>query len=208
MSLSLGKLFNRCYCSRVPFLNGFYDIGVYFDTKSHFFLFDIKPIATMVNNCGVNVRMFKNIEAAKFTQLFLDLHSYRSDNLDIKNQIKTIKENSCDAINMILIESIILGNHRISSDKTIKDTMNIYGYGFSNYPNEYLFMVAERCFICRQTNRKIVRTGALQIASTDSSDFIESIFLSEIGKLKPPIIETKNQPSVDLTNKPPVMLLD
>ena len=44
MSLSLGKSFNRNYRMRIPFLDGFYDIGIYFDKKSTLLLFSIDPV--------------------------------------------------------------------------------------------------------------------------------------------------------------------
>ena len=43
MSLKLGKSFNRNYSLRIPFMKGFYNIGIYFDKKSTFLLFSIKP---------------------------------------------------------------------------------------------------------------------------------------------------------------------
>ena len=39
MGLNLGKQFNRNYNVRIPFLDGFYNIGVYFDKRSTFLLF-------------------------------------------------------------------------------------------------------------------------------------------------------------------------
>ena len=41
MALQLGKSFNRNYKIRLPFLDGFYDIGLFYNNKSSFLLFSV-----------------------------------------------------------------------------------------------------------------------------------------------------------------------
>ena len=41
MALKLGKSFDRNYNIRIPFLTGFYDIGIFFNKKSTFLLFSV-----------------------------------------------------------------------------------------------------------------------------------------------------------------------
>jgi len=198
MALTLGKVFNRNHFMRINFLDGYYDIGVFFTTKTPFVLFDIKPVASMVSNCRANIRMFKNIEASKFCQVFLDLHSYRSEKLSIKNQIDKVKSGLESEVNLQINETITLSKIVLSKDHIVDDFLNIHGYTLPCYPNEYLFLVAERCFISRQDHKKIVRTVAIQLSTNDSYDFVESLYLTSTGRLAPPTVETKNMPPIKM----------
>ena len=198
MSLSLGKVFNRSHFMRVHFLDGYYDIGIFFTTKNHFVLFNARPVASMVDNTNVQIQMFKNLEASKFCQVFLDLHSYKSDKLNIRNQIAKVKDGMEKEINLQYNETITLSKIQLSKDKKVSDFLNIHGYTLPNYPSEYLFLVAERCFISRKDNKKVVRTVAIQISTIDTFDFIEGLYLTSVGKLTPPVIDTHNLPPIKL----------
>ncbi len=44
MSLTLGKSFNRNYRLRIPFLDGHYDVGIFFNKKSSLLLFSYEPL--------------------------------------------------------------------------------------------------------------------------------------------------------------------
>jgi len=89
MSLVLGKSLNRNYNIRLPFLDGFYNIGLFYNTKSPFLLFSVEPdISFSELKHSVKVNMFKNVESSKFVETFLNLHNYKSYNLDIINQFK------------------------------------------------------------------------------------------------------------------------
>ena len=65
MSLTLGKSFNRNYRLRIPFLDGYYDIGVFFNKKSTLLLFSIDPVFHESEfKHSVKVNMFKNLESS------------------------------------------------------------------------------------------------------------------------------------------------
>ena len=66
MSLTLGKSFNRNYRLRVSFLDGYYDIGVFFNKKSTLLLFSIDPVFSETEfKHNVKVNMFKNLTIGK-----------------------------------------------------------------------------------------------------------------------------------------------
>ena len=100
MSLQLGKSFNRNYKIRLPFLDGYYDIGLFYNNKSSFLLFSVDSDFTKSKDLkhSIKVNMFKNIESSKFSETFLNLHSYRSSSLDIINQFKEIKPEYLEAL--------------------------------------------------------------------------------------------------------------
>lgn len=163
MALKLGKSFDRSYYLRLQFLNGYCNIGIYFNKKSTFLLFGVEH---GVEDSSGNIKMFKNLEGSKFCETFLELHNYRKNTLDITNQFKCIKPEYYHDVSFILNESINLAKVEIDDDKVLFDCLNIYGFTLNSYINEYIFIITERQNIVRKLNKKIVRTSGIQIAST------------------------------------------
>mgnify|MGYP000132429710 CR=1 FL=1 len=120
MSLTLGKSFNRNYRLRIPFLDGYYEVGIFFNKKSTLLLFSIDPVfygSEFKHNIKVN--MFKNLESSKFCETFLNLHNYRKSTLDISNQFENIKPEYYSDLSFVFNESLTYG--------TVKDVDgNIY----------------------------------------------------------------------------------
>jgi len=166
MSLTLGKQFNRNYNIRIPFLDGFYNIGVYFDKRSTFLLFSVKPDfsnSSFIKNIKVN--MFKNLESSIFCETFIDLHNFRKSTLDISNQFERIKVEYSGDLSFIFNETITLAKVELH-DKPVYDLLNIYGFTINSYLNEFVFILTERHNIVKRLGKKIVRTSGLQIATT------------------------------------------
>ncbi len=106
MALKLGKSFNRNYSIQIPILDGYYNIGIYFDKKSTFLLFKVDPDFTTGSfQHNVKINMFKNLEASKFCETFINLHNYRKTTLDILNQFKKIDDTYTHDISFILNET-------------------------------------------------------------------------------------------------------
>ena len=93
MALTLGKSFDRNYNIRIPFLDGYYNIGIFFNKRSTFLLFKVDPDFSIATNQkhGVKINMFKNLESSKFCETFINLHNYKKSTLDIINQFDNIK---------------------------------------------------------------------------------------------------------------------
>ena len=176
MPLSLGKMFNRNYNIRLPFLDGFYDIGIFYNTKSPFLLFsvdgDFCDSSTKTISKSVKINMFKNIEASLFCSSFLELHNYKSQSLDIMNQFKEIKNDSLCDINFIMNENLILTKHSVNNSIYF-DQLILYGFALSAYTNEFIFLLSERQFINLKYKCKIVRTSGIQISTTSALEMIE-----------------------------------
>jgi hypothetical protein len=177
MSLSLGKSFNRNYRMRIPFLDGFYDIGVFFDKKSTLLLFSIDPIffnSEFKHNVKVN--MFKNLESSKFCETFLNLHNYRKTTLDISNQFEGVKPEYYSELSFVLNESLTLSKIEVG-DRTFFDQLNIYGFTMNSHVNEFLFLLTERHNIVRRLGKKMVRTSGLQISTSPALEMLEDYHL-------------------------------
>lgn len=173
MPLTLGKSFNRNYRLRVPFLDGHYDIGMFFDKKSTLLLFSIDPVFHAESQFEHNViNMFKNLEASKFCETFLQLHNYRKSTLDISNQFDKIKPEYYGDLMFVFNESLTLSKVEVQ-DRTFYDSLNIYGFTLNSYINEFLFVLAERQNIVKRLGKKIVRTSGLQIATKPALEMLD-----------------------------------
>ncbi len=166
MSLTLGKQFNRNYNIRIPFLDGFYNIGIFFDKRSTFLLFSVKPdFSSSSIEKNVKVNMFKNLESSKFCETFLDLHNYRKSTLDISNQFEKVKPEYSGDLSFVFNETLTLAKVELH-DKSVYDLLNIYGFTINSYLNEFVFILTERHNIVKRLGKKIVRTSGLQISTT------------------------------------------
>lgn len=171
--LNLGKILNRNYAIRVPFLNGNYDINIFFNKKSSFLLFGIEPdFRDDINiNYGTKVNMFKNLQSSKFCETFLNLHNYRGKKLDIINQFESIKNEHLSNVHFILNESINLSKFEFDN-KIFYDSLQIYGLTLVTHSSEFIFIIAERQNIIQKLNKKIVRTTAIQIGTNNSINIL------------------------------------
>ncbi len=174
MPLELGKSFNRSYSIRAPFLDGFYNIGIFFHKNSNFLLFSADPDFTKYpqKKLGTKINMFKNLESSKFCETFLELHNYRSDNLDITNQFNRVKDDYYKDVVFTLNESVTLSKLE-DSGKTFYNTVMFYGLSIAGYENEFLFLIAERQHIVAKLKKKMVRTTGVQLATSKSSEILD-----------------------------------
>jgi hypothetical protein len=174
--LTLGKSLNRNYNIRFPFLDGFYNIGLFYNTKSPFLLFSVdSDISSSELKHSVKVNMFKNIESSRFSETFLNLHNYKSYNLDIINQFQEIKPEYTNDVNFILNENLIISKIQVE-DNTYLDQLILYGLTLSSYSTEMIFLIAERQNIVARLRKKIVRTSAIQIATLSAMNMVDDYF--------------------------------
>lgn len=173
MSLKLGKSFNRSYSIRIGILDGYYNIGMFFNKKSTFLLFRVDPDFTTSDfKHNIKINMYKNLESSKFCETFIKLHNYRKDTLDISNQFDRIKDEYTSDISFILNENITLSKVQLH-DKDVYDTLNIYGFTMTSYNNEFVFIITERHNILKRLGKKIVRTSGIQISTTPALNMLD-----------------------------------
>jgi len=175
--LTLGKAFDRSYSLRVAFLDGFYNISIFFNKKSAFLLFaldgDFPPSCKVEKSVKVN--MFKNLEASRFCATFLKLHNYRNQSLDIINQFESIRPDYESYVVMTLNETITLAKFK-EETKEYFDSVTLYGFTMPAYSNEFIFLIAERQNIVRKLRKKVVRSTGLQIATSSSIQLLNDFY--------------------------------
>lgn len=177
MGLILGKSLNRSYNIRLPLLDGFYNVGIFYNTKSPFLLFSIDPDFSQAKEMRHNAKitMFKNVESSIFCETFLNLHNYRNQSLDIVNQFKEIKGEYTDDVIFTLNEDITLAKIKVQ-DSIYYDQLTIYGFTLSSYQNDFVFILTERQNIVSKLKKKVVRTSAIQIATTPALEMVDSYY--------------------------------
>lgn len=178
MSLTLGKQLDRCYSLRLPFLDAYYNISIFFHKKSTQVLYNIDPDfsnSQITDSNSVRVNMFKNLSGSKFCECFLDLHNFKKSTLDIINQFHGIKPKFSADISFILNESLNLSKVDLD-DRTLFDTLTIYGFTLVPYTGEYIFLISERQNINKQLGKKLVRTTGLQIGTNRSLEFVNDLY--------------------------------
>lgn len=206
MGLKLGKSFDRNYNLRLPFVDGYCNVGIFCNKKSTFLLFSVEPGLSVGGSQGTKVNMFKNLESSKFCETFLDLHNYRKNTLDILNQFKAIKPENFHEVSFILNETLSFAKVEIDEDRTLFDCLNIYGFTLNSYINEFIFIITERQNIVKKLNRKIVRTSGFQIATGSALRMLneyheESLTSGRVGIEIPPIVESKSKRIITLDDE-------
>lgn len=189
MALKLGKSFDRNYNLRIPFLNGFYDVGIFFNKNSNFLLFSVDPANQYDNVESIKINMFKNLVSSRFCETFIELHNFRKNTLDIVNQFSGIKSEYYHEISFILNETIQLAKVEVN-DKIFFDSLNIYGFTLNSYSNEFVFIITERQNIIKKLGKKIVRTSGLQISTSGGLQMLndyhqESLISGSEGLINP-----------------------
>jgi len=203
MSLTLGKLFDRNYNMQVPFLDGHYNIGTFFNKRSTNLLFSVEPdFNDMPSSYGVKINMFKNLKSSKFAETFLNLHNFKKTTLDIMNQFENIKDEYSYEISFILNETLKLSKIEVDG-RDLFDTLNLYGFTMNGYNNEFIFIIAERQNILKKLGKKMVRTTAVQISTSNALNLlnefnVESLKSGYEGQGNRTIIPSDEKPIITL----------
>jgi hypothetical protein len=203
MALTLGKTFDCNYSRTIPFLDGYYNIGTFFNKKSPFLLFRVDPQfegkSSNISSYGIKINMFKNLESSKFTETFINLHNFRKSTLDIINQYDSIKSDNYNDISSFLNETINLSKVDLD-DRVLFDTLTLYGFTLTAFNNEFIFIIAERQNIIRKLGKKVVRSTGIQIGTSRALNLLnefhnESTIYGKKG-LEPKTIIPSNEKEV------------
>lgn len=203
MALKLGKLFDRNYNMQVPFLDGHYNIGAFFNKRSTNLLFSVEPdFEDMPSKYGVKINMFKNLRSSKFVETFLNLHNFKKTTLDIMNQFENVKDEYSHDISFILNETLKLSKVDIDG-RELYDTLNLYGFTMTSYNNEFIFIIAERQNILKKLGKKMVRTTAVQIATGNALNLLDEYNIESKesgfqGRQQMPIIPSDEKKVISL----------
>ena len=166
--LKLGSSLNREYRIRFSFLDGFCNLGIFTNPKKLLVLFSLN---SEVIDVYPKVQMNRNLRANLFCEKCINLYSYQSKSLDIKNQFNGIKKEHDSIISQTMNETIVISKINLNN-KVLSNQLEIFGFTIIGFESEYLYVIAERQLINMERQKKIVRTCGIEIASSEAIDYI------------------------------------
>jgi hypothetical protein len=165
--LTFGSKLNRSYTLYLPMLNSHVGISVFFHKGNTSIGF--KPDHTlqdMSKNDNINITTYKDLKKSVFASSFLEIADFTSDTLNIKNQFSNIREPFREKIQYLANESIKLSKHELEDGKRpLQNLIYLYVFSFTDYDNEFIYILAERQHIDTVLGKKFVRTSAIQLTT-------------------------------------------
>ncbi len=165
--LTFGNRVNRSYSVYLPFMDEHIATTIFFSKINTFLGFKTdSKLQGLCRDQSVVVNTFKDLKNSGFASTFLDIRDYRSDNLDIRCQFSNILPDYRSNIQYILNESIKLSKVK-TENGPFESLLYLYGFTFTDYQNDFIYLLAERQHIDTLLNKKLVRTSAIQISSKE-----------------------------------------
>jgi hypothetical protein len=146
-------------------------------------------------------QIFKDIKCSSFASTFLDIRDVKSSGLDVRNQFCNIQEKFRDKLFYITNETIKLhkianpnGDDQPNQKKYFESNLFIYIFGLSNYPDDFLYVLAERHHIDTYLNKKLVRSCGFQICTKECQENLNNMVRSENGKTDKELMSSYFEP--------------
>lgn len=178
MSITFGNKVNRSFSMYVPFNGDNVSFKVFFHKTNTYLGFTTDhSLSNMVRNGEAATHIYRDLNQSSFASTFLDIRNFSSPNLDIRCQFSNVLEQYREKIQYLSNETIKLAKYSNPKNpkKTFESLLYIYAFGFSDYPDDFLYILAERQHIDLFLNKKLVRTSALQISTKSFNDDLQTI---------------------------------
>lgn len=199
--LTFGNKFNRSYGIQVPFRNGYASVTVFFNkTNTYIGFVTDNRICQMCRDNEVKTQIYKDITQSSFAKTFLDIQNMNTPNLDIRNQFCNILPKHRQAIQYLGNETIKLAKVEAPNGKVFESCLYIYILGFTDYDGDFLYFLAERQHIDISINKKLVRTGAIQISTLDCLDNMRNMVKFHNGVTEEELNKTDADEASVITN--------
>jgi hypothetical protein len=149
-------------------MNDHCGITVIFNKSNSFIGFNVDQKNYIKSRNGeLKSTIYQDLDKSEFATSFLDIRNFRSKNLDIKQQFYNILPEFKDSIHYETNETVKLA--KIQTDRgEFESCLYIYVFRYTDFGNDFLYCLVERQHIDVVLNKKIVRTGAIQLCSNDT----------------------------------------
>lgn len=170
--LTLGSKFNRSYTLNIMFNGEWCDLTILFNKNNLYtaYQLDQKTYSKTKKNGFSNI-IFFDIKKSSFCNTFLDISDIKSSGLDIKNQFNTVYTQYKDIIKFELNETIKL-SRVTSKNGSSENSINIHVFRFTLLEDNFLYCLVERQLIDSIMGKKIVRTSAYQLQTSEASKYL------------------------------------
>jgi hypothetical protein len=165
---TLGNKLNRSYSLYLPFIDDSHcEITIVFNKSNSFIGFNIdQRNYVAARNGEIKSNIYQDLSSSEFATSFLDIRNYRSKNLDIKQQFHNILPEFRDKIHYETNETVKLSKIQTVKGK-FESCLYIYIFRYTDFGNNFLYCLVERQHIDVVLDKKIVRTGSIQLSSND-----------------------------------------
>jgi hypothetical protein len=179
--ITFGPKVNRRYSTYLTILKEQFVLDIYFSKNNTFLGFVTDNTIYRLNKENKLVTtIYRDLGESSFATNFLDLKDFKSNTLDIKCQFNNIKNDYKDKIQYVSNETIKISKVT-TSNGVFDNLLFVYIFTFSNYPEDFLYIVAERQHIDTMLGKKLVRTCALQISTKEKADDLSDMVTSING---------------------------
>jgi len=195
--LTFGNKFNRTYGLFLPFKGDHMAINIFFHrSNTHIGFTSDTKISRLCRENQVITQIFRDLKQSSFASTFLEIRDVRSAGLDIRNQFYNIQEKFKEKVFYITNETIKL--HKIPNPnqqkKFLESNLFVYIFSFSDYPDDFLYILAERHHIDTYLNKKLVRTCSFQISTKECQENLNTMVRNENGKIDSELINDHFEP--------------
>lgn len=176
--ISFGSKLNRSFGMYLPFQGDYIDIDIFFHKSNTFLGFNTgSKINHMCRDGNSVTTIYRDLSQSSFAMTFLDIRNVKSRGLDIRNQFSNILQSHQDKIQYVGNETIKL--YKIQNpknpDKPFESNLFVYTFTFSDYQDDFLYILAERHHPDTIVGKKLVRTSSLQISTRDCLDQLRAM---------------------------------
>ena len=180
--ITFGPKVNRSYSLHLPFAGEYSTVDVFFSKSNTYIGFVTDQLThTMKRNGEISSTVYRDLSQSGFASTFLDIKSFKSNNLDVRCQFNNILPEYKDKIQYVANETIKIS--KVSTENGSYDScIYIYVFGLSDYNDDFLYVIAERQHIDVVLNKKLVRTCGLQLSTKECLSDVNKMISHYSGK--------------------------
>lgn len=169
---------NRAYSFKLQFEKDLCDLTIYHNKNNLYTSFTLdQRTYERTRRSSYNNIIFFDLSKSQFCKTFLDVKNFYTNGIDVKNQFNCIFAHHKDLITCESTETITLGKQKVTWHKVPQDnSLTVRVFRLSLYPNNFMYVLAERQLIEPVLGKKLVRTSAFQLGDNESTKYINSIF--------------------------------
>lgn len=173
----LNEKYNRAYSVKVRFESNELELNVFYNKSNLYTAFTIdQSIYEKAKRGNYTNLIFFDINKSIFCKTFLNTRNFYTNTMDVKNQFVNIMPHHRDIINCEFDETIILGKQKVTWNKIPQDnSISVRLFRLCLYENNFFYLIAERQLIDPVLHKKIVRTSAYQLGTSESTKYISGI---------------------------------
>lgn len=172
----LSSKYNRCNSLRLSFQNNVSELNIFYNKNNLYTAFNVDQTTYIkTKKAPYHNIIFFDVNKSLFCKTFLDIRSFNTNTIDIRNQYNSIFPYHRDIIRCELDETCILSKHKVTWSKIPQEnSISIRAFRLSLYEDDFFYILVERQLIDPVIHKKIIRSSAYQVGNEDASNYISA----------------------------------